>query len=204
MSSFPALRLSNLPLFPLNATLFPQGRLPLRVFEVRYLDLMGRCHKAGAPFGVVTLTAGRELLVPGAPPEQMQSVGTLAHIESLQQTQPGLLHVVCRGDQRFRIDARRRLRHGLWVADVTLLEHDRVVALPPDLEMTARALRQVHERTAPAAGQARYDEAGWVANRWAELLPLPLGTQYQLLALDNPLIRLEVIGDWLARAGICA
>jgi uncharacterized protein len=65
-----ALKLAQLPLFPLQTVLFPGGWLPLRIFEVRYLDMIGRCHKAGAPFGVVSLSEGSEVrrLDPNAPP----------------------------------------------------------------------------------------------------------------------------------------
>ena len=49
------LTLSSLPLFPLGSVLFPGGHLALRVFEVRYLDMVRKCHQAGAPFGVVAL-----------------------------------------------------------------------------------------------------------------------------------------------------
>ena len=61
------LTLQSLPLFPLGTVLFPGGVLPLRIFEVRYLDMIGKCHKAGAPFGVVSLTEGSEVRVPSAP-----------------------------------------------------------------------------------------------------------------------------------------
>ena len=60
-----ALTLQSLPLFPLGTVLFPDGVLSLRVFEVRYLDMIGKCHKAGAPFGVVSLTQGNEVRQPG-------------------------------------------------------------------------------------------------------------------------------------------
>ena len=30
---------TELPLFPLNTVLFPGGRLPLRIFEQRYMDM---------------------------------------------------------------------------------------------------------------------------------------------------------------------
>ena len=60
-----ALTLQSLPLFPLGAVLFPGGVLPLRIFEVRYLDMISRCRKAGAPFGVVLLTQGTEVRRPG-------------------------------------------------------------------------------------------------------------------------------------------
>jgi len=62
-----AFTLSSLPLFPLGTVLFPGGVLPLRIFEVRYLDMIGKCHKAGAPFGVVSLTEGSEVRVPSPP-----------------------------------------------------------------------------------------------------------------------------------------
>ena len=43
------LTLSSLPLFPLASVLFPDGLLALRVFEVRYLDMVRKCHQTGAP-----------------------------------------------------------------------------------------------------------------------------------------------------------
>ncbi|RYG12910.1 MAG: peptidase S16, partial [Burkholderiales bacterium] len=73
------LTLQSLPLFPLGTVLYPGGILPLRIFEVRYLDMIGRCHKAGAPFGVVSLTQGSEVRQPGGK-EAFSSVGTLATI----------------------------------------------------------------------------------------------------------------------------
>ena len=52
--------------------LFPGGLLPLRIFEVRYLDMIGKCHKAGAPFGVVALTQGSEVRSAGAQAESLR------------------------------------------------------------------------------------------------------------------------------------
>ena len=212
LSMTQALTLSSLPLFPLGSVLFPGGLLALRVFEVRYLDMIGKCHRAGAPFGVVALSQGLEVRTPGAPTEQLQPVGTLAHVTTLEQPQPGLLLVQCRGEQRFRIDRPSQLKHGLWVADVTLLPHDVALVIPDDLQHTARALRQVHanlrvqspDAPLPAAGSGNYDDCGWVANRWCELLPLPSTTKQRLMSLDNPLMRLELVADMLEKTGIDA
>ena len=207
------LTLVSLPLFPLGTVLFPAGVLPLRVFEVRYLDMIGKCHRAGAPFGVVALRQGHEVRVAGAPDEQFETVGTLAHIIALNQDQPGLITLECRGEQRFRIDRQSRLRHGLWVADVTLLPADVHVAVPQDLAHTATALRQVHLSLrarqdpavpVPAETDARYDDCAWVANRWCELLPLQLPARQRMMALDNPLLRLELVADLLGKTGIGA
>lgn len=202
--------LHSLPLFPLGTVLFPGGLLPLRVFEVRYLDLTRSCERSGAPFGVVALRQGQEVRRPGAALEQLESAGTLARIEALEQVQPGLLMVRCRGAERFRIERSERLRHGLWVADVTLLPAEPDVPVPSDLAHVADALRRVHAglRRGPAslpvpdAGDARFEDCGWVANRWCELLPLPLVLKQRLLGLDSSLLRLELVADLLERSGI--
>ncbi|MDO5691517.1 MAG: LON peptidase substrate-binding domain-containing protein [Pseudomonadota bacterium] len=205
-----SLTLTSLPLFPLGAVLFPGGVLPLRVFEVRYLDMVAKCHRAGAPFGVVALTQGHEVRAAGAPPEQLAPVGTLAHITALDRPQPGLLLAQCRGEQRFRIDHSSQLKQGLWVANVTLLPADRLLAVPDDLQHVAHALKQVHAglrvqspgAPLPAVGSEHYDDCAWVANRWCELLPLPVPTKQRLMSLDNPLLRLELVADMLSKTGI--
>jgi len=205
-----ALTLQSLPLFPLGAVLFPGGVLPLRIFEVRYLDMIGRCHKAGAPFGIVLLTQGQEVRQPGST-EAFSSVGTLATISHLETPRAGLMMIRASGTQRFRITASDQLRHGLWVADVERLAPDMAVSIPEDLQFTSSALTKVIQSlreksaspaTVPMQGPLRLDDCGWVANRWCELLPLPVALKQRLMELDNPLVRLELVSDVLARTGI--
>ena len=205
-----ALTLSSLPLFPLGTVLFPGGVLPLRIFEVRYLDMIGKCHKAGAPFGVVSLTEGSEVRVPGGK-EAFATVGTIATIAELDTPQPGLMVIRAQGEQRFRITSSDQLRHGLWVADVERIDADVAVTVPDDLKATAEALGRLIQSLqlkAGASGQMplnapyRLDDCGWVANRWCELLPLPVPLKQRLMQLDNPLVRLELVSDVLARTGI--
>ena len=201
--------LLSLPLFPLGTVLFPGGLLPLRIFEVRYLDMIGKCHKAGAPFGVVSLTQGQEVRRAGSRPETFHPVGTLATIDSLDVPQPGLMLIRCSGLQRFRIQKSERLPHGLWLADVDQLPDDQAVTVPPDLEGTAQALARLLETLHDRAGAdvpmnlpLRLDDCGWVANRWCELLPMQVELKQRLMSLDNPLVRLELVSDVLARSGI--
>lgn len=215
------LTLQQLPLFPLQTVLFPGGWLPLRIFEVRYLDMIGRCHKAGAPFGVVCLSEGSEVrrIDPSAPPtgdafarEVFHAVGTLARIESLERPQPGLMVIQCRGQQRFQITRRSQLAHGLWVADVQLDEPEAAVRVPEHLLSTRNALQRLlqnlQERDPqsleqlPLRAPFQWDDSGWVANRWAELLPTPAELKQRLMALDNPLLRLELVSDLLDRLGL--
>ncbi|GAC1530776.1 MAG: LON peptidase substrate-binding domain-containing protein [Ramlibacter sp.] len=207
----PALTLQSLPLFPLGTVLYPGGVLPLRIFEVRYLDMIKRCHHAGAPFGVVSLTQGREVRRAGADREAFASVGTLASINSLEQPQAGLLVIRAVGQQRFRIRNSEQLKHGLWVANVEQISADKTVQIPDDLQPTATALgnliRTLREKAdgaepLPLQDPLRLDDCAWVANRWCELLPMPVTLKQRLMELDNPLVRLELVTDVLSRTGI--
>jgi Lon protease-like protein len=218
MPSTDALPLTSLPLFPLGTVLQPGGFLPLQIFEVRYLDMIGKCHKNGTPFGVVSLTAGTEVRRLNAEPsgdafanEAFQSIGTLATITDYATPQPGLIVVRCTGTQRFKISRSEKLKHGLWVADATLLPDDLFVAIPEDLQPAADALKKLiltlQERDVPAEQMPiltpyRFDDCGWVANRWSELLPIPVALKQQFMELDNPLLRLELVNDILDRSDI--
>lgn len=215
------LTLSQLPLFPLQTVLFPGGWMSLRIFEVRYLDMIGRCHKAGAPFGIVALSEGSEVrrIDPLAPPsgdgfakEVFHAVGTLSQIEHLERPQPGLMLIRCRGLQRFQINRRQQLQHGLWVADVRLDNAEPTVPVPDHLASTRGALQRLlsnlQERDPgqmtelPVQPPYLWDDSGWVANRWTELLPAPTDLKQRLMALDNPLLRLELVADLLEKLGL--
>ena len=207
-----SLALSALPLFPLGTVLFPDGLLPLRIFEVRYLDMVKQCFKNGTPFGVVALTRGMEVRQAGAGQEAFHDVGTLARITQVETPQPGLLVIQSIGTERFRLSRSEQLGHGLWTGDAELLEPDLPVAVPEDLQHVGAALSRLMEtlrlqqqapdtadNSLPVQPPYRLDDAGWVANRWCELLPLPVAMKQSLMTLDNPLVRLELIGDLLAQ-----
>jgi len=216
----PPLTLQSLPLFPLGTVLFPGGYLPLQIFEVRYLDMVGSCYKSGAPFGVVAIKRGNEVLQPpsrGATTEISNDVfyltGTLARITELARPRPGLMLIQCTGLQRFCVAHHHLLRHGLWVGDVNLLPADPPVALPPDLQPIAVTLRRVIDTLLTQGTPAdqmpihqpyQFDDCAWVANRWCELLPLSLELKTRLMSLDSALVRLELVGDLLGRYGITA
>src|SRR6476660_5561410 len=198
------------PLFPLNTVLFPDGLLPLQIFEVRYLDMVGKCLANNTQFGVVLLTQGHEVRRPEAE-EHIAPVGTMALINEWHVPQTGLMHIRCTGTSRFRIASSERLKNGLGVADVAPLEADQVVEVPEELKNTATALANVlaslrHEGVPademPVASPYRLAESGWVANRWCELLPIPVEQKQRLLSLDNPLVRLELVQDLLDEQGL--
>lgn len=208
----------EIPLFPLQTVLFPDGYLPLQIFEVRYLDMISRCQQAKEPFGVVSLCEGGEVRRreasmndgAGFALESFQTIGTLAHIHSFERPQSGLIQVRCSGGQRFRVLGSERLAHGLWVAKVELLADDPVVAVPDDLNHLARALQVLlHKLEQGAAAEDlplqppyRWSDSTWLSNRWSELLPLGPGDRQRFMQLDSPLLRLELVADQLDRLGL--
>lgn len=201
----------RIELFPLSSVLFPGGHLNLRIFEPRYLDLIQRCLKTGEPFGVVALTAGGEVRQRGEGEafvqESFETLGTLAHVDHCERPQPGLLQVRCTGGQRFSLSRSECLAHGLWVGEGRLLPDDAAVPVPPDLLRVSRNLQlllsQFEQAVAaedlPLQPPYHWDDCGWLANRWCEILPLPQLEKQRLLALDNPLLRLELVSDQLDR-----
>ena len=196
--------MDRIPLFPLSHGVFPDGVLHLQIFEVRYLDLIRRCHREHTPFGVAWLAQGNEVAVPGQVP-RLHPVGTLAHIETLETLQAALLRVRCVGGKRFTLGAMEAGPYGVWYSEVDYLSDDLPTPLPPQLQPLANRLgrgiaqAQTDGRLGELPLQAPYrlDECGWVANRWAELLPLSAEEKMALLALPDPQARLVQVAQVL-------
>ncbi|MBC7938343.1 MAG: LON peptidase substrate-binding domain-containing protein [Chitinophagaceae bacterium] len=200
--------LDPLPLFPLQTVLFPGALLGLKVFEARYLDLMSDCMRHGSPFGVVCMKQGSEVERRGRGqqptlPAQLETVGVAARIDEVDAEQPGILQVRCTGLQRFRLLAPPAQRdNGLWMGRVESVSADPPRAPGPAMLQTVTALAeaikklQQHDKT-PFAAPYRLDDAGWVANRWCELLPVSLAAKQKLMELDDPVIRLSLVDGFL-------
>jgi Lon protease-like protein len=95
----------TIPLFPLRTVLFPGGTLPLRIFEPRYVDMIRWCMRESSGFGVVLLKEGSDVLDASTPADtpNIFSVGTEAQIIDFDQADNGLLGIVARGGEKFRV-----------------------------------------------------------------------------------------------------
>ncbi|TAK86086.1 MAG: peptidase S16 [Betaproteobacteria bacterium] len=185
----------DLPLFPLNTVLFPAGRLPLRIFEQRYMDMAKACLREGTPFGVCLIREGAEVGTPATPVD----VGCLARIAEWDMPQLGLLHISARGEQRFRILERRVQRDGLARADVELISEDADSSIPPSCAGCVRLLeRVIEQQSALFEPPHRLDSASWVSARLAEVLPLPLPAKQELLEVLDGRARLERLSTLLS------
>jgi Lon protease-like protein len=188
-TSDPRLANTEIPLFPLNTVLFPGGPLPLRIFETRYLDLVKRCLRENTGFGVVLIREGEEA---GGGLTATWDVGTYARIVDFSGQPDGLLGIEARGERRFRILSRSRARDGLNLAQVEWLPDERSVPLPNEFADLAPALEAVLIQVGEPyeSLERRLDDAGWVAGRLAEILPLPPTHKQHCLELDDPVDRL--------------
>jgi len=168
----------QIPLFPLNTVLFPDGPLPLRVFEPRYLDMISRCMKEDAPFGVLLIHEGHE-----AGPSTTHDVGTLATVTDWYQGSDGLLGITAIGTERFRLHSAERQDDGLNVGEIELLPPIQSMALPVEykalphiLDSVLNDLGRLYEDL-----ERRYEDAAWVAWRFIEILPVDLETKQAAL-----------------------
>jgi len=193
-------------LFPLQTVLFPGGLLQLKVFEARYLDLISQCLRRQLPFGVVCLAQGSELRG-GSDSPQLESTAVLAQIQDVDAEQAGILMVRCLGGQRVQLGQPHQRADGMWLAEASAGPDDLPAAVPPELLGSAGALAKAIDSMAvqdlrPFALPYRLDDAGWVANRWCEILPISMAAKYRLMRLDEPLLRLKLVDDYLRSKGL--
>jgi len=196
----------ELPLFPLQAVLFPGGLLGLTVFEARYLDLVTECLREQRPFGVVALRSGDEVRRPDRT-VSFEAVGTLAEITTMDSHRQGILQVSCRGTSRFRVLASHQRADGLWLARTEPIADDAVLAPAETQAATARGLAEAiaamkAQGRTPFLEPYRFDDAGWVANRWCEILPISQAAKFKLMELPDPLLRLQLVDDYLRSKGV--
>ena len=198
--------LPHLALFPLQSVLFPGAQLQLRVFEPRYLDLVSRCLREKQPFGVVCLRQGSEVRQSDEP-VLLESTGVLAALQEVDAEQAGVLRVKCLGTQRFEIDEPLQQPDGLWTARAWLVDEDPLTApaetMLPTVKALANAIGALERKSgSPFVKPYRFDDAGWVANRWCELLPISLAAKQKLMELEDPQMRLRLVDEYLRGKGV--
>jgi Lon protease-like protein len=116
--------LNTVPIFPLHAVLFPEGKLPLRIFEPRYLELVKRSLKEDQPFVIAALLSGQEVLsgAPEASAPRLAPVACLVRIVDFDALADGTLGITVVGEARVRIERSWEGPGRLMEGDLTRLE----------------------------------------------------------------------------------
>ena len=186
----------KIPLFPLNVVLFPEGELKLRIFEPRYIDMVRDCFRNDTGFGICLIQEDK-----GVDKScDFFHMGTYAKIIDWSQMEDGLLGIVVRGEKRYRVNSYKRSEDNLCIGDVEWLIDDSNL-MPPTYQNFSDLLREIVTRyKLPMENMlGRFDEANWVSERLAELLPFDLSIKQEILEMNSALHRFDYMQDLLKK-----
>ena len=198
--------LADVPLFPLHTVLFPDGLLPLKIFEARYLDMARECLREKTPFGVCLLKSGGEVALPDEP-SVPEAVGCLAEIGECDVETFGMLLIRARGTRRFRLLSHRAEASGLLVGmaeplpdDVPLEGNELLAKFGACAEVLERIIATIRERdpdSLPFAEPFKLEDPTWVSNRLSEVLPIALRARQKLMELPDAGARIDVVHHYM-------
>lgn len=188
----------ELPLFLLNTVLFPGGRLSLKMFEARYVDMTSACLRHERPFGVCLIRSGQEVGMAAAPAD----VGSLAWIRAADVPEPGIFRLQAEGGQRFVVEETWAAANNLLVARVTLKPEEAPQPLDAVFAPCMRLLQAVAQRHPEAGLEPLRDEMPWVGFRLAEILPFRLEVRQALLEMNDSRMRLQILLDFMLKQGL--
>jgi len=187
--------LMNVPLFPLNSIVLPRGRIPLQLFEPRYIDMLTRCLKEDRGFVVVLLQEGGETGRTAA----FYDIGTYVRIIDFQQLDNGLLGITVEGESKVSVVRSWQQEDGLNVGDVECLLEEAESEVPArysELPSVLKALFR-HPVIRDLNMDIDYGDARDVGWRLTELLPLDKQEKQKLVELQDPLERLSRLQELL-------
>jgi Lon protease-like protein len=188
----------EIPVFPLpGALLLPRARLPLNIFEPRYLAMTEDALGAGRMFGMIQPEPGapRGPTGPG-----MYRVGCLGRLSSFSETEDGRFLITLTGVARFRVAEELAMRRGYRRVRADYAPYrtdlDLSAAAPPlDREALVAALRPFF--------RTRGIEVNWesIERTSDELLVLTLSMvcpfevpeKQALLEAESPAARAEML-----------
>ncbi|AXS84577.1 MULTISPECIES: LON peptidase substrate-binding domain-containing protein [Marinobacter] len=179
----------NVPLFPLNSIVLPRGRIPLQLFEPRYIDMLTRCLKEDRGFVVVLLREGGET----GPTAAFYDIGTYVRIIDFQQLENGLLGIIVEGVSKVSVVRSWQQEDGLNVGDVECLIEEAESEVPQGFSELPSVLRALfrHPVIRDLNMDIDYGDARDVGWRLTELLPLDKQEKQKLVELQDPLERLS-------------
>lgn len=181
----------QLPLFPLSTALLPDGLMPLRLFERRYIDMVKDCFRHGTGFGICLIKGGRESGMPSEP----YPMGTSVSIVDFDQGSDGLLHITAKGEKEFTVLSYTSNDTGLIIGEVELLPAKPYTPMGPNYELLANKLELIlsYLETDTRFEEQHLDDADWVCHRLLEVLPLAPDAKFELLQMETNAQRLDAL-----------
>jgi Lon protease-like protein len=192
----------EIPLFPLRTVLFTGGRLPLRIFEPRYMDMVSHCMREQTGFGVVLIRDGKEARTdPDDDQPRIFNIGTYASIIDFNQLAGGLLGILTQGGEKFRVLASYERPNHLMMGEVEMLPDEQMFGIATEYQPLVEILRDLMEH--PMVRRLNFDvdygDARAVSWRLAELLPVEPEIKQSLLQMNHPRERLAELRRLIER-----
>ena len=179
----------NCPIFPLRTMLFPDSRLPLRIFEPRYIDMVSKCMKDSLEFGVILSRESND-------PKMFETynIGTMAKIIDWEQGNDGLLGITTIGTNKFKLLGMNKQEDGLNIGDVEIIEREGDFKPTENFSNLVSLLKAIlDDINLYNDDEKKFESASWVSFRFAEILPLKLEDKQKCLEIDHPIIRLNYL-----------
>ena len=179
----------DLPIFPLRTILFPDSKLPLRIFEPRYIDMVSRSMREDSEFGIIL---SREITDPKM--FETYDTGTLAKIIDWDQGGDGLLGITTLGTQKFRLKELNKQEDGLNIGSIERIEKEGDYKPLKEFTHLVELLQAIlDDVNIYDDDEKRFDSASWISYRFAEILPLRIEDKQKCLEIDDPIIRLNFL-----------
>ena len=179
----------DLPIFPLRTILFPDSKLPLRIFEPRYIDMVSRSMREDSEFGIIL---SRESTDPKM--FETYDTGTLARIIDWDQGGDGLLGITTLGTQKFRLKELNKQEDGLNIGSIERIEKEGDYKPLKEFTHLVELLQAIlDDVNIYDDDEKRFDSASWISYRFAEILPLRIEDKQKCLEIDDPIIRLNFL-----------
>tara|TARA_B100000676_G_scaffold185536_1_gene182475 strand:- start:431 stop:1024 length:594 start_codon:yes stop_codon:yes gene_type:complete len=179
----------DLPIFPLRTILFPDSKLPLRIFEPRYIDMVSRSMRENSEFGIIL---SRESTDPKM--FETYDTGTLAKIIDWDQGGDGLLGITTLGTQKFRLKELNKQEDGLNIGSIERIEKEGDYKPLKEFTHLVELLQAIlDDVNIYDDDEKRFDSASWISYRFAEILPLRIEDKQKCLEIDDPIIRLNYL-----------
>ena len=203
MSRMQVMASTDIPLFPLPAVIMPGGILPLRIFEARYIDMIGRCMKNNTGFGICAIKQTSR--AGGAAVQALSDIfdiGTLVKIVDFESLPDGLLGITVIGECKFRVLSIWQQQDALRMANIERIPLEMPVKIAHENKLLSELLQRIMPDVEKLYGREplrflknNFEDAGWVGSRLLEFLPIPLEVKQSLLECVDPLERLTRLRD---------
>jgi Lon protease-like protein len=182
--------------------LFPGGKLPLQIFEPRYLDMVKNCMREEIGFGVILIEEGQQVLKNAE--QQLPSIahcGTYCSIVDFDQQRNGLLQITVEGQIKFAVRDQYENPDRLMLAQVEFLPEEEDIPVPDNKQHLVNLLETLtqHKSVQQLGLSINFETARDVGGRLAELLPCPNDFKQRMLEMKNPVIRLSELERQLLR-----